>query len=80
MFRSPKKSPRDEGLPLRGRDQRVTLDYQPPDEEDEEEESPRGFWPDRDRWKELVGTFVAELIFVPLLIVGLVFVLLWLLE
>jgi hypothetical protein len=33
-----------------------------------EDEEPRpGFWPDREGWKELVGTFVAELIVLPLL-------------
>jgi hypothetical protein len=66
MFRSSSKFER-EVASSRETGQRPVLNYR---EREEEDEPRRGFWPDREGWKDLIGTFMAELIAVPLLIIA----------
>jgi hypothetical protein len=60
MFRPFKKRER-EVAPLNETGHRRALDYPRTKAEDEPR---RSFWPDREGWKDLSGTFVAELIIV----------------
>jgi hypothetical protein len=51
--------------------QRRVLDYRRSEAEDEPR---KGFWPDREGWKDLIGTFIAELIVVPLLAIAAIWI------
>jgi hypothetical protein len=66
MFRPFRKRER-EIAPSNETGHRRVLHYGRP----EAEEKPRrGFWPDREGWKDLIGTLIAELIVVPLLVIA----------
>jgi hypothetical protein len=70
MFRPFMKRER-QVAPLDEAGDRRVLDYRP---SEGEEEPRRGFWPDREGWKDLIGSFIGELIVMPLLIIAAVWI------